>query len=218
MNVKRRVLLFNIFFLLLLIAATVLFQWKPLVAGPGFRPINILADVVKDSVRIKSKLPVNKTNISGNKNVAGNPIQKDYTTYQGLINTAATPTALYNFYSSLDALKNKKKKKIRIAYFGDSMIEGDLITQDLRKMLQDYFGGSGVGFVPVTSIVAGFRQTVTHTFSSNWEDVNYISRNKVAAQLFLSGHSFFPGDNSTVTYRTVSKPRLDSFITATILY
>ena len=52
--------------------------------------------------------------------------------------------------------RQQKQKKTRIGYFGDSMIEGDLITQDFRSTLQDTFGGIGVGFMPVTSIVAGF--------------------------------------------------------------
>ncbi len=217
MNYKRWVLLFNIFFLLLLVTATVLFQWKPGFAGTNFRPIEILSDVLKDTTDdIPNKLPPNKNKLLQNNN---NP-ERDYTTYNGLINTSAHPTALYDFYSHLNDLKKRKRKRIRIAYFGDSMIEGDLITQDLRALLQDSFGGSGVGFVPVTSIVAGFRQTIVHSFSSNWKDVNYKSDNdnKVAANLFLSGHSFFSGDNSVVTYKPVNKPKLDSFITASILY
>jgi hypothetical protein len=217
MNYKRQVLLFNIFFLLLLIAATVFFQWKPDIAPANFSPIQILSDVLKDTSSDKNKLAVNKKNLA-KKNPGNATAQKDYTTYQGLINTSTQPTALYNFYTQLDELKKKKRKKIRIGYFGDSMVEGDLVTQDLRKMLQDIFGGSGVGFVPVTSIVAGFRQTVVHTFSSNWEDINYKSANKAAANLFLSGHSFFSGDNSVVTYKPVNRPKLDSFITASVLY
>src|SRR3989344_987470 len=41
-----------------------------------------------------------------------------------------TTSALAHFFQSLNILK-KKKNKTRIAYFGDSMIEGDLISQDL---------------------------------------------------------------------------------------
>ncbi|MGM3198784.1 hypothetical protein ACS2VC_27400, partial [Bacillus cereus group sp. BC241] len=72
-------------------------------------------------------------------------------------------SALAHFFEALNATK-KSTNKTRIAYFGDSMIEGDLITQDLRSCMQDTFGGYGVGFVPITSIVAGFRSTVIHSF------------------------------------------------------
>ncbi|MEZ4850537.1 MAG: hypothetical protein R3B93_18375 [Bacteroidia bacterium] len=53
-----------------------------------------------------------------------------------------------------------RKGKTRIAYFGDSMIEGDLITQSLRNDLQELLGGQGVGFVPITSQTYGFRKTI----------------------------------------------------------
>ncbi|MDE6431322.1 MAG: hypothetical protein K2K65_09160, partial [Duncaniella sp.] len=35
----------------------------------------------------------------------------------------------------------------RIAVVGDSYIEGDIFTQDLRELFQDTYGGQGVGFV-----------------------------------------------------------------------
>lgn len=217
MNYKRYVLLFNIFFLLLLIAATILFEWKPGMAGTNFKPLDILSDVVKDSTNdhglVKNKIKGN----SGNK-INGKGEQRDYTSYQGLINTSSNSSALFDFFNHLQELKKKKRKKIRIAYFGDSMVEGDLVTQDLRRMLQDSFGGSGVGFVPITSIVAGFRQTITHSFTSNWDDVSYKSDNKAAGDLFLSGHSFFSADNSVVTYRAVNQPKLDNFNNVSILY
>lgn len=52
---------------------------------------------------------------------------------------------------------------VRIAYFGDSFIEGDIFTADLRDLLQGRFGGSGVGFVDIASLTAGFRQSVRAT-------------------------------------------------------
>jgi hypothetical protein len=217
MNYKRYVLLFNIFFLLILIAATLLFEWKPGFAGPNFRPLDILSDVLKDSTRQHNLVKGKINNRNGNY-TNGKAVLRDYTTYQGLINNSNHPTALSDFFSHLLELKQKKRRKIRIGYFGDSIVEGDLVTEDLRRMLQVYFGGSNVGFVPITSIVAGFRQSVTHSFSSNWEDINYKSDNKAAGDLFISGHSFFSGNNSVVTYRTVNKPGLDSFSNVTVLF
>jgi hypothetical protein len=43
--------------------------------------------------------------------------------------------ALDKFFEALEETE-QTGKKVRIAYFGDSVIEGDLITQDLRKSLQ----------------------------------------------------------------------------------
>lgn len=49
---------------------------------------------------------------------------------------------------------------LRCAMIGDSYIEGDILSGTIRRKLQDRFGGEGVGYVPMTSAVAGFRRTV----------------------------------------------------------
>lgn len=96
------------------------------------------------------------------------------------------------FFSKLK-LALTKGKKIRIAYFGDSMIEGDLITQDIRDALQKKFGGSGVGFVPITSPVAGFRQSIIHSFSDNWLNYNFLKRDSSSTHKpGMSGYVFLP--------------------------
>ena len=51
---------------------------------------------------------------------------------------------------------------VRIAYFGDSFVEGDILTGPLREMLQARYGGGGVGFVDMATGMEGFRQTVRH--------------------------------------------------------
>lgn len=50
------------------------------------------------------------------------------------------------FYKALLNIE-EMDRPVRIAYYGDSFISGDLLTQDLREMLQEKFGGSGVGAV-----------------------------------------------------------------------
>jgi hypothetical protein len=216
MNEKKNVLIFNIVFLLLLIAATCFFRKIPLSTEGGIRPVNVLADIVKDTTTVDNLAgsPDMIKIIKGNKGVE----IKDYITSKDLINSSGQQFALDGFFQKLLELKKKKRKKIRIAYFGDSMIEGDLVTEELRKQLQDFFGGSGVGFVPLTSIVAGFRRTVVHSFSGDWTDVNFKSDDKSNANLFVSGHSFFGNDNSWVDYKTVNLPHLDNFSDISVLY
>lgn len=97
--------------------------------------------------------------------------------------------------SFLAALRQTKAdgSPVRIAYFGDSMIEGDLLTGDLRNSLQTAFGGSGVGFVPINSITAEFRETIHETFSSDWYEYNLVSDKLPAScPLGISGHAFLP--------------------------
>lgn len=107
--------------------------------------------------------------------------------------------AMDMFYKSL-LLTKSKGKKTRIAYFGDSMIEGDLCTQDLRKSFQAMFGGRGVGFVPITSIVAGFRQTITHVFSKDWIKYDFHDKGGKEHPVGPSGSVFVPNAGSWVKY------------------
>ena len=99
----------------------------------------------------------------------------------------STPASLPNLMKSLSEIKNGKKRKIRIAYFGDSMIEGDLLTQTLRKLMQKEFGGSGVGFLPIDCVSADFRITA-RTKNSGWSEYNFKKPNN---DLYPSGHVFY---------------------------
>lgn len=149
----------------------------------------------------------------------------NFATYTGIINynvpagSDSTVTAgLEHFLMALDELRAKKRKKVRIAYFGDSMIEGDLITEDLRDSLQHLFGGEGVGFVPVTSVVAGFRTTITHTFSKDWKDYSYKQLPPGNILLGMSGHTFMPTSSSWIKYLPVKKRGLNKFDQVSVLY
>lgn len=123
------------------------------------------------------------------------------------------------FIRALKDLRDGKRAKVRIAYFGDSMIEGDLVTQDVRKLFQDYFGGNGVGFVPITSIVAGFRQTIQHSFSESWQDEHFLNTSLArSGSIFLSGHRFRPGEGSSVSYSGVNRSHLGKFSECYLLY
>jgi hypothetical protein len=189
MNSNRRVLVFTgssigIYLLLSVIAAITGLKWEPL------KKINLVADIFisKDSaapvIDDTKIIPVLLTE---------NTTAKDFNLYTrpNFITNFGADTSkpsMANFLQKLDNLKKGKKRKIRIAYFGDSMIEGDLLTQTLRKLLQKEFGGHGVGFVPITSPVAGFRQTVTDYFSNGWKDENF--KTQTDGNLFLSGHLF----------------------------
>lgn len=175
---------------------------------------------VKDS----SKLSSSDTAAVNNPSSAGNPdAVHDFMSYKGILNYT-TPTegdsnaGIQRFVSALRELKEGKRKKVRIAYFGDSMIEGDLITSDLRDSLQTFFGGAGVGFVPVTSVVASYRTTINHTFSRNWKDYHYKNLPPSNISLGLSGHTFFPDSDSWIKYAPVKKPRLDKFDEVSVLY
>lgn len=135
-------------------------------------------------------------------------------------------SALTHFFGALNKIK-REKGKVRIAYFGDSMIEGDLITQDLRNEMQETFGGAGVGFVPVTSIVSGFRTSIIHQFGG-WTTHTLLDNVPASHVLGISGYGFVPAvskvdtssDNggSWVKYVAVKQNHLNKFYKTKIVY
>lgn len=99
--------------------------------------------------------------------------------------------------SKLHEIKKGAGKKVRIAWMGDSMIEGDLLTQTFRQRLQNMFGGMGIGFVPISSVSATNRQTVKAQINGNWDDESFKTK-KISSPIFLSGHTFFSKSGSVV--------------------
>jgi hypothetical protein len=188
MNSNRRVLIFTlssitVYLLLSVLAAITHFEWAP------FKKVNLVADIFKSDSK---SLPTDSSEIMP-PIVADKLHHTDFSLYNraGFItnfNADTTQPSLANFLQKLHTLKTGKKRKIRIGYFGDSMIEGDLLTQTLRKLLQKEFGGQGVGFVPITSQVSQFRQTVSDYYSDGWQDENF--KTGPYNNLFFSGHLF----------------------------
>jgi lysophospholipase L1-like esterase len=102
------------------------------------------------------------------------------------------------FLKKLADLKHKKGK-VRIAYFGDSFIEADYITGELRSRLQQMYGGNGVGFVPVQSIVADAYESIHFNKNNSWVDYNFHNNPKKYA-LGLTGHVFYSNGDAWCEY------------------
>jgi len=188
MPTVRKVFLFVVYSVLLYLLISIFsllfhFRWIP------FERVNLISDITsKDSTVLQDS-----SSIEPPLQIIGKP-HEDFTLYNKphLItnfSSDTTKSSLEKFTKKLFELKSGKKRKIRIAYFGDSMIEGDLLTQTLRKLLQQTFGGSGVGFISITSQVSQFRQTANESYSNGWQDENFKT-NGNNRQLYLSGHLF----------------------------
>lgn len=123
------------------------------------------------------------------------------------------------FYRALDELATHPRL-VRVAYFGDSFIEADILTADLRAMLQERYGGCGIGFVTITSMTSGYRPTVRHNFSG-WQshsvmDSVFFDRSKQG----ISGHYFIPYPGAYVELRGQKNyaSRLDTCEHASIFF
>jgi hypothetical protein len=120
---------------------------------------------------------------------------------------------LDNFFKALDS---KSDKPVRVAFFGDSYIEGDIFSADLRSCLQSEYGGKGVGMMMPTSNITSFRKTVKHSFN-NWNSQSVID-SKDYSKMGISGHYFHPNVNAWVKYSGVKLPHLEYVGQASLLY
>ena len=157
-------------FLLLLLAVGFLLvfgRYAPgTIGGYELKPISLLSDVcvseIEDTLQKQlAELPKVKE-IKKDTCPPGIVMIEDYS------DTARH--GMKHFYEALRNIENMNRP-VRIAYFGDSFIEGDIYTADLRAMLQDKFGGCGIGFTDIASPFAGFRLSLPTSFSG-WDTRN----------------------------------------------
>ncbi|MBQ9467356.1 MAG: hypothetical protein IJU62_10315 [Muribaculaceae bacterium] len=81
----------------------------------------------------------------------------------------SVPRGMAPLYDAL-ARRRALGRPVRIAVLGDSYIQGDIFTAPLRALLQQHYGGSGVGMVPVSNHGSNrFRRSVSHEFGT-WEE------------------------------------------------
>ncbi|WPO81060.1 hypothetical protein SD427_09830 [Chryseobacterium sp. JJR-5R] len=171
-------------------------KWKPL------QNVNLLSEIIhpeklNDGIRAGDSLadPSERGNRAKDFELYKKPdLITDFTKGDSI-------TSLMHFAEKLAELKKTKKGKIRIAYFGDSMIEGDLLTRKLRKLLQGEFGGAGVGYLPVQSKVAPIRESA-EIKAGGWKTVNFME--KGAKNMYISGFSFSGTGNSHFTDKTLT--------------
>jgi len=105
---------------------------------------------------------------------------------------------LLRFFQKLFALEKTKKGSVRIAYFGDSMIESDLIVQSIRKNYQKKFGGQGIGFVPLSNLTHYLSGSIQYEYSPEWNTYSDFTSKKPPASLGISGFVSLADDNASV--------------------
>lgn len=220
MNPNPRAARFVLIAFTIYLTASLLQQWTGF-SFRAFSNINLLADL-KPAEPLPATTLASTDSLTGeptdsstkHKTKRSNPASYSLHKYQqaGVITdfNKENNYVLNHLVQQLYALRKKgEAKKIRIAYFGDSIIEGDLMSQTFRRKMQEFFGGDGVGFVPITSETSGFRQTVRSSYTGDWADEHF--RNAFnRKRLFFSGHVFYT-DNGSVSMRDMLA-RKDSVI------
>ncbi|MBL7827579.1 MAG: hypothetical protein JNJ57_13175 [Saprospiraceae bacterium] len=106
-------------------------------------------------------------------------------------------SGLKHFFAQIDSIKTGSQ--VRIAWYGDSFVEGDILIGDLRDTLQSVWGGQGVGFVPVTSEVAQFKRTIKHQFKG-WNTFSIIKKGGNRPALGINGYAYKPSIEASIFY------------------
>ncbi len=107
------------------------------------------------------------------------------------------------FYKAL-ASRYSMGRPVRIAYFGDSFIEGDILTADLRALLQRHYGGNGVGFVDIASPFTKLRTSVKHR-AIGWTEHNVLEKKGLnMAELGVTCRYARGGNGASVSYSGVN--------------
>ena len=110
---------------------------------------------------------------------------------------------------------------VRVAFLGDSFIEGDIITVDMREQLQKLFGGRGVGFVPCDLPFQIYRTSVQRQVSG-WSSYSLLNPSETPAaykdRFSMSGYLSVGRRGATARWKSTDvKPHLDSCSRARIL-
>jgi LysM repeat protein len=114
-------------------------------------------------------------------------------------NIITNAASLKSFFEKLDKLEKGKKGKVNIVHIGDSHIQADLMTNIIRKALQERYGNGGAGFCFPYQLVKTNGSYITR-FKSNasWKSRRIIYPVEAGTQVGLSGIALETRENFVV--------------------
>ena len=176
------------------------------------KSIDILSDIRRDTVESAQNIIISGFSKNSEKTVVSNDdVESGFVRFEDF---SENRNELNSFFEKLINVKSLNRP-VRIAYIGDSLIEGDILSGDLRRKFQENFGGSGVGMMPITSQVNQFRKTVVHQFSAwNTHNINNYDKSKLG----LGCAVFTPNKNAWVYYQGIKEKYLDSCQRVSVFY
>lgn len=219
-NYVLKSLLLSLFVLFFLGAYSLVFEHSSFLQA-HFKQINILP-IVKDSLK-RSSQDYYYLKLKNTKNTLAD-LKRERLVLDSInrvVNYDGGEKGLINFMSALYDVEKHDKGTCRIAYFGDSMIEGDLISMSLRNSYQEKYGGQGVGFVPIVSTTNKFRISIIHDYSKAWKTESLINMSNLDFPLGISGEYFLAetnGENNTVNYSTPNIKYINTFPSTKLFY
>lgn len=210
---------YKTFLLVAIVVATLLlmrFMPTPNVAGHEFIPVDILSDVLgsdgndngeKKLLAGAGEEPTGKTH-----KMKAVPDSLNFLSDF----SEGGSDGLETFYLALDSIRSLGRP-VRIAYYGDSYIEGDILTCDIRETFQDKFGGSGCGWVDLGTTTNSARSTVKQS-TKGFDGYAPTTPKSFRADRQGMSLRYFTTKNATTTLRgTDFRKHLDTWDTS-LLY
>ncbi len=114
-----------------------------------------------------------------------------------------TGTGLSHLLAALQS--ETSNRPVRIAFLGDSFIEADIFTQDVRAQLQALYGGRGVGYVSMYSDFPGFRRSVVQS-GAGWKVHSVLKPKEVDWGIMTLHQQYFvPLSGAKATYKGTTR-------------
>lgn len=187
------------------------------IAGYQFKEFNPLSDLL-DTTANQSYETLSIPLRTANDTTATEFHSADSTNSKGVTTDTLTPLELSSRLMDYSegqsalrrlraALREGRSRSVRIAFVGDSFIEGDILVAPFRQALQQRYGGKGVGYVPLTSTVARFRQSIQQRFEGAWRQT--LASKSNSRTLFTLSETFATATASASTsYKLTNADRV----------
>ncbi len=187
------------------------------IAGYQFKEFNPLSDLL-DTTANQSYETLSIPLQTANDTTATELHSTDSTNSKGVTTDTLTPLELSSRLMDYSegqsalrrlraALREGRSRSVRIAFVGDSFIEGDILVAPFRQALQQRYGGKGVGYVPLTSTVARFRQSIQQRFEGAWRQT--LASKSNSRTLFTLSETFATATASASTsYKLTNADRV----------
>lgn len=187
------------------------------IAGYQFKEFNPLSDLL-DTTANQSYETLSIPLRTANDTTATELHSADSTNSKGVTTDTLTPLELSSRLMDYSegqsalrrlraALREGRSRSVRIAFVGDSFIEGDILVAPFRQALQQRYGGKGVGYVPLTSTVARFRQSIQQRFEGAWQQT--LASKSNSRTLFTLSETFATATASASTsYKLTNADRV----------
>lgn len=138
--------------------------------------------------------------------------QPDVTSSPGVPRITDPNGAMRPFYAALEKAEQQKPGVLHVLHYGDSPTTADLITSDVRALLQRRFGDAGHGFVLLSKPWAWYGHRGITLNSSGWTNDPASYRGGVKDRVHGLGgvsHTAWAGATSTVKLPDAAHTRVE---------